>query len=106
MTTTLLQAMRRIEKQTRGYDSMSTMGILNEIACAAIAQSAADLPESAWLQDSYSPPDEAIRAGGNCIGAAELQAMASEELHPDDIALRIWYAMRPAIANQMSQVKP
>lgn len=56
-----------------------------------------------WLLDSYEPPEAAIRAGGNVITAA-LQAMLNEELHPDDLALRVWLAMRQAIADEQHPI--
>jgi hypothetical protein len=37
----MLEALRRIERNTRGYDSMCTMGILHEIALAAINEAEA-----------------------------------------------------------------
>jgi hypothetical protein len=36
----LIEALQRIERETRGYDDMCTMGILNEIAKAALGKAA------------------------------------------------------------------
>lgn len=62
---------------------------------------AASPPEQepvAWTIDSYEPPDAAVRAGGDVITPDAAQALLNEELHPDDLALRVWFAMRPGVA--------
>ncbi len=52
----LIAAMRRIEKNTKGYDKFSTMGMLHEIATTALVNDAlARLPEPTATPDGASP---------------------------------------------------